>query len=377
MGGKKKVLIILGIALLLIAAAVLIFVCRNLSHDYLHEDFLEKTGHKLGFHADLAVLPDGSEIYYLEGPNNGPPLLLLHGQQVNCLDYARVLPRLSEEFHVYALDYYGHGQSSHNPDKYTAVAIGNDMIWFLENIMPGKAYIAGHSSGALLAAWVSARAPENVIATVLEDGPFFSTLPGRAEKTISWLGFKNMHDYLNQDEIDTFMEYSLEHDYMQELFNARDPQAWNKIVKDPALRYLTRHPGQIPKIWYYPPELGINALYALNANMQDGTGHYDLRFGVSFYDFSWFAGFDQEEILKSITVPVIVMQVAPNEMTAPLYHDANGILLAAMDEEDARRVVDLIPDSRYIGGFQSTHDIHADLPDAYIEVLLDLKNNTQ
>ena len=70
------------------------------------------------------------------------------------------------------------------------------------------------------------------------------------------------------------------------------------IIKEPALKYLKKHPGQIPKIWYYPPELGVNAIYALNANMQDGTGNYDLRFGVTFYDFSWFDGFDTEEILK-------------------------------------------------------------------------------
>ena len=155
--------------------------------------------------------------------------------------------------------------------------IGNDIIWFLEHVIKEKVYISGHSSGALLAAYVSAKAPDRIIATVLEDGPFFSTLPGRAEKTISWYGFKNMYDYLNQDEIDTFIEYSLEHDYMQEVFNVQDPQAWNKIVKNPALKYLEKHPGEIPKIWFYPPKLGINSIYALNANMQDGNGHYDLN----------------------------------------------------------------------------------------------------
>jgi pimeloyl-ACP methyl ester carboxylesterase len=257
------------------------------------------------------------------------------------------------------------------------VIIGDDIGWFLKNIIKEKAYIAGHSSGALLAAYVSAGEPDLVIATVLEDGPFFSTLPGRAEKTISWLGFKNMHNYLNQNETDSFMEYSLENDYMQEVFNAKNPQAWNILVKNPALNYLNRHPGRIPKIWFYPPELGINAIYAMNANMQDGTSYYDLRFGVTFYDFSWFEGFELEEILKNIKSPTIVMHVAPNEITAPGYYDQNGILLAAMDETDAQKVVDLITNSKYVGGFKSNHDIHADLPDEYIEVLLDLKNQIE
>jgi pimeloyl-ACP methyl ester carboxylesterase len=374
---KLKSIVSVGIIILIVAVAISVFAYRNMNYDFFNENFLEKGRVKLGFTENIATLDDGSEIYYLEGPNNGPKLLLLHGQQVSSYDYAKVLPGLSKEFHVFALDYYGHGHSSKNPDKYNAVIIGDDIGWFLKNIIKEKAYIAGHSSGALLAAYVSAGEPDLVIATVLEDGPFFSTLPGRAEKTISWLGFKNMHNYLNQNETDSFMEYSLENDYMQEVFNAKNPQAWNILVKNPALNYLNRHPGRIPKIWFYPPELGINAIYAMNANMQDGTSYYDLRFGVTFYDFSWFEGFELEEILKNIKSPTIVMHVAPNEITAPGYYDQNGILLAAMDETDAQKVVDLITNSKYVGGFKSNHDIHADLPDEYIEVLLDLKNQIE
>jgi pimeloyl-ACP methyl ester carboxylesterase len=248
MDKKMKILLAIGIIVLLAIIAISIFAYRNLNYDYFNANFMNKAGDKLGFTENTALLDDGSEIYYIEGPNNGPALLLLHGQQASSFDYAKVLPELSKEFHVYALDYYGHGKSSKDPEKYNAVAIGNDIIWFIGNVIKDKAYISGHSSGALLAAYVSANAPEFIIATVLEDGPFFSTLPGRAEKTISWLGFKIMHDYLDQNEIDIFMEYSLEHDYMQAVFNAEDPQTWNKIVKDPALRYMVKHPGEIPKI---------------------------------------------------------------------------------------------------------------------------------
>ncbi len=370
---SNKVVLIIGILILTVIIAVGIFAYRNMSYDILNENFLEKKGYKLGFTENVAKLDDGSEIYYIKGPNNGPKLILLHGQQVNCCDYANVLPKLSKHFHIYALDYYGHGKSSKNPDKYNAVVIGNDIVWFIENVIKEKVYISGHSSGALLAAYVSAKAPDYIIATVLEDGPFFSTLPGKAENTIAWLGFKNMYDYLNQNAISTFMEYSLENDYMKDFFNVKDPQAWDKIVKNPALKYLAKHPNEIPKIWYYPPKLGINSIYALNANMQDGNGNYDLRFGVTFYDFSWFEGFETEEILRNILSPTIVMHVAPGNLTAPSYYDENGILLAAMDEKDAQKVVDLVPNSKYVGGFKSYHDIHADLPDEYIHVFLDLK----
>ena len=156
---RNKILIVIGIVVLAVIIFVAVFAYRNLNYDYLNEKFLVKKGYKLGFTENIAKLPDGSEIYYIEGPDNGPKLLLLHGQQVNCYDYAKVLPKLSKEFHVFALDYYGHGKSSKNPDKYNAAEIGDDIVWFIENIIREKVYISGHSSGALLAAYVSAKAP--------------------------------------------------------------------------------------------------------------------------------------------------------------------------------------------------------------------------
>ncbi|MGI5820830.1 MAG: alpha/beta fold hydrolase [Bacteroidales bacterium] len=156
---KYKVIVIIGIVVLTVILAVVIFAYRNLNYDFFNKNFLKKRGYKLGFTENIAKLNDDSEIYYIEGPNNGPTLLLLHGQQVSCYDYARVLPKLSKEFHVFALDYYGHGKSSKNPDKYSAVKIGNDISWFVENIIKEKVYISGHSSGALLAAYVASNTP--------------------------------------------------------------------------------------------------------------------------------------------------------------------------------------------------------------------------
>ncbi len=164
---------------------------------------------------------------------------------------------------------------------------------------------------------------------------------------------------------------------MEQIFNEKYSNAYDMLVRKPALRALKKRPNKIPKIWYYPPSMGINAMFALRGNIHDGNGSYDLRFGVTFYDYSWFLGYNTEEILANIQSPTIVMHVAPNDLTKPSYYDKNGILLAAMDENDAQRVVDLIPNSKYIGGFKSTHDIHADLPKQYIKVLLDIKNELE
>ena len=331
-----KALKIILIIIAALAALVAIYAYRNMNYDYLNTNFMEKTGEKLGFTEKQAVLDDGSVLNYGEGPSNDPPLLLLHGQQATWKDYAKVLPDLSKEFHIFAVDYYGHGKSSKDISKYKANIIGQDLIWFMDNVIKEPAYVTGHSSGALLASWLGANNPENVIGLILEDGPFFSTEKGRAEKTFAYKGFEIMHDFLNQNKIENFTHYSLLYDPMKDVFNSQGEGAWDKLVKGPALNYMEKHPGKIPRLWFYPPELGVNAIFELTRNMQYGTGDYDLYFGESFYDFSWFDSFNQEETLKKIKAPTLVMQVNPSKDTAPSYYDEDGMLLSAMDREDSK-----------------------------------------
>ena len=205
------------------------------------------------------TLEDGSVTHYAESPDNGPALLLLHGQQVSWEDYRKVLPELSKQFHVFAVDYYGHGGSSKDPAKYTAKAIGTDLLCFIHTVIRKKPVIAGHSSGALLAAWMAGNDPDGVAGIVLEDGPFFSTEKGRAEHTFAWLGFEVIHGFLQEEETN-YTLYSLEHHYMQTLFNQNGKDNWERIVLNPAKKYMKKHPGTIPKIWYYPKKLGINSI---------------------------------------------------------------------------------------------------------------------
>ncbi|KXT72266.1 Beta-ketoadipate enol-lactone hydrolase [Streptococcus gordonii] len=43
---------------------------------------------------------------------------------------------------------------------------------------------------------VAALAPDTVRGLLIEDAPFFSIEPSRAPSTFSWLGFKDMYDFL-------------------------------------------------------------------------------------------------------------------------------------------------------------------------------------
>ena len=76
-------------------------------------------------------IDEKSILNYYEIPANKPKLLLLHAQGTNSLSYMNVVKRLSKYYHIYMVDYYGHGKSSHNKEKYNLISIGNDIIQFI------------------------------------------------------------------------------------------------------------------------------------------------------------------------------------------------------------------------------------------------------
>ena len=64
---------------------------------------------------------------YAEGPDNGPVLLMLHAQLLDWYTYHLVLPELSKNFHVFAVDYPGHGKTVLPTDyEMTANQIGSE-----------------------------------------------------------------------------------------------------------------------------------------------------------------------------------------------------------------------------------------------------------
>ena len=57
-------------------------------------------------------IDDKSVLNYYEIKTDNPKLLLLHAQGTNSLSFMNVVGKLSKHFHIYLVDYYGHGKSS-------------------------------------------------------------------------------------------------------------------------------------------------------------------------------------------------------------------------------------------------------------------------
>ena len=59
-------------------------------------------------------IDDQSILNYYEIKSNKLKLLLLHAQGTNSLSFMNIINKLSKYFHIYLVDYYGHGKSSFN-----------------------------------------------------------------------------------------------------------------------------------------------------------------------------------------------------------------------------------------------------------------------
>jgi len=108
---------------------------------------------------------------YAEGPDNGPPLLLLHGGQDRWQDYLPLMSVLYTRWHLYALDFRGHGRSEHTPGKYSLRSFTSDVATFAELKIGKPMMLVGHSMGGIVSLMVAANHPNLVKALVLGDAP--------------------------------------------------------------------------------------------------------------------------------------------------------------------------------------------------------------
>lgn len=148
----KKALIITGsvlLAIVILAGAAFGVYWYGNTHWY---DQYENALRDVGAVENEATLPNGNVINYGEVKNDKPALLLIHGQMSIWQDYALVMPELSKNWHIYAVDVYGHGKSSHDEKLYYIDVNGDDLIWFINEVIGEPTVVAGHSNGGLTAA---------------------------------------------------------------------------------------------------------------------------------------------------------------------------------------------------------------------------------
>jgi pimeloyl-ACP methyl ester carboxylesterase len=124
---------------------------------------------------------------HLYGPEDGVPVLALHGWLDNAASFARLAPKL-DGLRIVALDFAGHGHSEHRPAGagYALWDYAYDVLQVAEQFGWQRFSILGHSMGAITAVLLAAAMPERIARLALIDGLVPYT--GEAEQAPAKLG---------------------------------------------------------------------------------------------------------------------------------------------------------------------------------------------
>lgn len=332
----------------MILGLCLLISCKNDSKN-ISESQLAKMGI-----IEKQVLVGDVLFNYAEGPNNGEPLVMLHAQTLDWYTYNKVLPELSKDFHVFAIDYPCHGKTQISETyQVTAKNIGSSLAAFLEQVVGEPAYITGNSSGGLLCVWLASNRGDLVKAAVLEDPPLFSSEYNEIGRTVADKLFTSSYNAVQEGKSDDYLNYWIDHS--ESFFKTYTGSASSqKIIKSMVTNYKKNHPGEPVQLKTLPSSV---------QEMVRGMNYYDPHFGAAFHDGSWNEGFNHAEALMKIECPVVLIQ-------ADFDYLEDGTLNGAMSLEMAERAVSLIKNCKYVK-VEAGHVTNLEVPEEFIQIVKD------
>lgn len=344
----KIILFVIGIIVFILAVVVIIAIVYMNNYKNPADKILAEAGI-----VEKSVQVGDVNFNYAEGPDNGPPLLLLHAQLLDWYTYNKVLPDLSEKFHVFAVDYPGHGKTT-VPDDYSfnANQIGSDLANFIEAVIKEPTFVTGNSSGGLLTTWLAANEPELVKAIILEDPPLFSAEYPEIKNTIAYKSFTTSNTAIENGYDGDFLNYWIKNS--TKFFKTYTGPGSQQLIYFAVNSYRKANPSEAVEIAFLPSSV---------QEMLRGLNYYDPRFGNAFYEGTWNEGFDHAEALQKIQCPALLLH-ANFEITE------DGILDGAISQEQADRVVSLIPDCVYMK-IDSAHVVNLEHPDEFVKIIED------
>ncbi len=292
------------------------------------------------------------QLHYLEGPRNGPPLILLHAQHMDWFSYSRVMPALSKSFHVFSIDYPGHGETTYPADyKMNANQIGGDLADFIETRIQEPVFVTGNSSGGLLTTWLAARKPTLVRAILLEDPPLFSAEYPRIKETIAYRSFTTANQYAQDQQTGSFLLYWIHHN--SAFFDNNIFKGAGSILTSTIETYRDANPNAAVELRFLR-----NDIIKL---MLRGLDKYDARFGAAFYNGSWNEDFDHASALAAINCPALLIHA--NYRFLP-----DGTLYGAMSADEAARAASLLRQGDF-RTLDAEHVVHLDQPQQFITLI--------
>ncbi|HTX76325.1 MAG TPA: alpha/beta hydrolase [Terracidiphilus sp.] len=157
----RKVVWSSGVILLLIVAAAMGFYERPVSY---FDAFLDLQMHMTGAHSRWTTV-DGIRIrYWVKGPDNGPPVVLVHGLGGHAEDWHNLAFYLVRDgYRLYMPDLPGFGRSGKPKDfSYSIADEANVVVGFMNAMGLKQVDLGGHSMGGWIVQHIAFEHPDRV-----------------------------------------------------------------------------------------------------------------------------------------------------------------------------------------------------------------------
>lgn len=109
---------------------------------------------------------DATVLHWTDTGGEGPPVVLLHGVQVDGLSWLRTAQALEDDHRVVLPDLRGHGRSGRVPGRLSGNMMVDDIVAVLDAAGVREPIVIGHSMGADIAGRLAARCPVRALVLV-------------------------------------------------------------------------------------------------------------------------------------------------------------------------------------------------------------------
>lgn len=324
-------------------------------------------------------------LYYVEGPDNGPPLLFFPGQADPWHTYAPVLEALSHRFHVYLMEHRGHGFSERSvPGDYRVIDYVTDAAQFIKHVVGERTFVTGHSLGGMMCMATWDRYPELVLGLSIEDPPFFQLTGTRYNE--SW-----MDRYLFQPVRIKARAY--QEGRISLVAAQRHTASWpmvlppRKVLPQAGQRskyvdWLMNTKGLAEALKLLPPadrEFYLSSFqryvesgeggptshfmpFPLLEPLEEGWMYTDWRTSCTHLDGQWIYGWDERRALAGLSVPT-------------LFWISDRSIVPIRTDEDCREATDLLSrakgPTRFIEVENAGHYLHKEASTQFSSTIIE------
>lgn len=109
----------------------------------------------------------GHQIWSVQYPYEGEPLLLLHGGLSSTENFdSYILPAVADRFHIYGYDRSAHGRTGIREGFYHFDFQRDEAIAYIEDVIGAPTHLLGHSDGGIIALLVAIARPDLVLSII-------------------------------------------------------------------------------------------------------------------------------------------------------------------------------------------------------------------